>query len=305
MIIFIFLFLASYFSLKVWEYLARKIGIVGKDLHKISKPEIPEAGGIPIFLLFFLINYPYILKYPYLLSSFLGFLIGLTDDLLRPRGLPWKAKFLLSFIPVIVVLIPTFLANFGFSFLSILFFLILLVLGVGWTNAVNTLAGFNGVEICSILPILIYLAFCANSYEEKQILAKLIIILIPFLFENWCPAKIFPGDSFTYGAGALISAYFVTYLDFRGGIAFLLPYLLNGYPILFFLFYSFLGKKVKLEKHDWIIKGNGVICPTKKEKLLEFIAFLISKRRKACREDELAFGVFLIQMLILLILLAL
>ena len=36
------------FALRLWIKKARQIGLVGKDIHKINHPLIPESGGIPV-----------------------------------------------------------------------------------------------------------------------------------------------------------------------------------------------------------------------------------------------------------------
>ena len=41
-------FLAALFSIPIWIKRAKKIGLVGKDVHKISKDKIAEAGGVVV-----------------------------------------------------------------------------------------------------------------------------------------------------------------------------------------------------------------------------------------------------------------
>ena len=95
------------------------------------------------------------------------------------------------------------------------YFLIFMgLLAVFCTNAINILAGINGLECgqsyiiaCSILFFKLYEITFSNSIpSENQLFA--IIMIIPFIGtslglirHNWYPSKVFVGDTFCYFAG--------------------------------------------------------------------------------------------------------
>mgnify|MGYP001600444346 FL=1 len=45
-------FLVTLFTLPIWIRMAKKVGLVGKDIHKIDKREVAEAGGIVVLFAF-------------------------------------------------------------------------------------------------------------------------------------------------------------------------------------------------------------------------------------------------------------
>jgi UDP-N-acetylglucosamine--dolichyl-phosphate N-acetylglucosaminephosphotransferase len=91
--------------------------------------------------------------------------------------------------------------------LGIIYPLVIVPIGiVGASNVYNMVAGYNGLEAgmgVIILSTLGYFAF-VNDKQNAMILAICMVsALIAFLYFNWYPAKVFPGDTMTYTVGAL------------------------------------------------------------------------------------------------------
>jgi UDP-N-acetylglucosamine--dolichyl-phosphate N-acetylglucosaminephosphotransferase len=93
--------------------------------------------------------------------------------------------------------------------LQMLYPLLIVPLGViGATNGFNLLAGYNGLEAGMGLVFFATFGF-TGLYVGKLWIALIALIacasLFAFLLFNWFPAKVFPGNSFSYAIGALIS----------------------------------------------------------------------------------------------------
>lgn len=192
------------FALRLWIKKARQIGLVGKDIHKINHPLIPESGGIPVVFGFFvgtsLLPFDH-LFYSVLICSF----AGIVDDFLG-----WKKGLAAPFRIFIVFLgwFP-FIINFDLPLLpSVIIGLIVSC----QTLSFNFLAGYNGLESGQGIIILTGLSiiFLISGHKELLVIACIgIIPLSIFLGFNWYPARIFPGDSLTYFSGALIAGLLV------------------------------------------------------------------------------------------------
>lgn len=171
-----------------------------------------------------------------ILAATLGIMIitlfGMLDDLtalLRKRkiiggkinsekkvGFKQTTKFLL---PVFAA-VPLMVVNSGVSYINIPFFgnvdlgifysLIMVPLGIfGASNATNMLAGMNGLTagLGAILIASLGIFALLNGTAIAAAIAFIFVaVLIGFLKYNWCPAKIFPGDSLDYTIGAVAAS---------------------------------------------------------------------------------------------------
>lgn len=237
----------------------RAAGIVGRDRHKRGQPELPEMGGLAIaagfvagMLLaialetFFdrLLSVDLIILLAVLVTVLLTVLIGVLDDLL---GIGQLAKALMPFLaalPLVAVKAgQTSLAipllgsvNFG-----VFYALVLVPLGLtGAANAVNMLAGFNGVEVGMGLVAMGSLAVIAASTGASTSLVILLAgigALLATLYYNWYPAKALVGDVGTLSIGAIIAAAVIVGNFETAGVIVIIPYAVdllfkaaNGFP---------------------------------------------------------------------------
>jgi UDP-N-acetylglucosamine--dolichyl-phosphate N-acetylglucosaminephosphotransferase len=221
-------------------------GIVGRDMNKPDRPEVPEMGGLAIVAGFgagvlvalgaasFLGLLPEadpVLLLASLCTVLLAGLIGIVDDL---AGLRQGVKALL---PVIAAL-PLAAVRAGQTAMHIpligriefgfFYPLVLIPAGVtGAANAVNMLAGFNGLEAGMGLVAAASLAVIAGSLGEVTALVILLAAagaLAGVLIYNWYPARIFVGDVGTLSIGAVLAAACVVGNFEAAGAVVIIPY---------------------------------------------------------------------------------
>jgi UDP-N-acetylglucosamine--dolichyl-phosphate N-acetylglucosaminephosphotransferase len=231
LILFLSFFLTLFLE-KRWIISAKEANLIGKDMNKPEKPLIPRSGGLVVALVicFSLLLYIFFKTFSLLgipsknvIEAFAisatvltaGF-IGFVDDVLGwKEGLTQFQKVLLT-LPIAlpltvlnvdqsVILLP-FLGNVD---LGILYPLLIVPLGImGSTNGFNLLAGYNGVEASMSLVIFAVFGFTGLIVAKLWIALIAFVVcasLLAFLYFNWYPAKVFPGNSFTYSIGALIA----------------------------------------------------------------------------------------------------
>lgn len=227
----------------------KRAGIVGKNMNSEKQEEIPEMGGLIIaagfgagmFFAIFLRTFCNMFLSVSLVSMLAVFatisivaLIGIFDDLISMRQL-FKA-----FMPVFASL-PLMAIKEGYSFIRIpciglinfgIFYpLVLIPLAItGAANAVNMLAGFNGLEVgMGVVAIgsLSIIAYLIGETTSLIILMAILGALLAALCYNWYPAKILVGDVGTLSIGAVIAcAVIVGNYETAGGII-IIPYLID------------------------------------------------------------------------------
>lgn len=274
-LIFIISFAVSFISFPIIIPRLKRAGIVGKNMNSEKQEELPEMGGLVIaigfgagmILIIFLRTF-FDVFLTISLSSFLAVLstvlivtiIGVLDDLISIK------QSVKAFIPVFASL-PLVALKEGYSLMKIPFLgwidfgilypLVLIPIGItGATNAVNMLAGFNGLEVGMGIVAMSSLAIIA--YNQQIISALLILMaalgpLVASLFYNWYPAKVFIGDVGTLSIGAIIACTVILGNYETAGVILIIPYLVdfcikakNGFP----------------GKNWWGINKNGKLyCP--------------------------------------------
>ncbi len=225
-------FFLTLFLTKRWIISAKEAKLLGKDMNKHEKPFIARSGGLIVALVicsslllyiflktFSLLGIPsrnvieaFAISATILLAGFIGFI----DDVLGwKEGLSQIQKVILT-IPIAlpltvlnvdqtIILLP-FLGNVD---LQIFYPLVIVPLGViGSTNGFNLLAGYNGLEASMSLVIFAVFGFTGLIIGRLWIALIAFVVcasLLAFLYFNWYPARVFPGNSFTYSIGALIA----------------------------------------------------------------------------------------------------
>jgi len=231
-LVLLFSFVLTVFLTKRWIKSAKAAKLVGKDMNKHDYPSIPRSGGlvVAIVICFSLLIYIFLKTFSLLgtpsthivevfaisATVLLAGFIGFIDDVLGwKEGLTQLQKVLLT----VPIALPLTVINAGQSIiqlpilgnvdLGMLYPLLVVPLGViGATNGFNLLAGYNGLEASMGLVIFAVFGF-TGLYVGKLWIAFIAFIvyacLLAFLAFNWYPAKVFPGNSFTYAIGALIA----------------------------------------------------------------------------------------------------
>lgn len=223
-------FLITFLILPYWVKRAGYAKLVGKDMHKPDHPPVAELGGLCVVagfliaLLFFVATKVFIYNYQenllYLFATMTAILIatmiGFVDDILGWKiGLRARYKIALTFF----ISLPIAVINIGQSTMNIpvvgvvnfgIFYPLFLVpiAIIGASNGFNMIGGYNGLEarqgiiILLVLTIITYIS--GNTYLSLMG-SCMIAAILAFSFYNSYPAKVFPGDTFTYPVGALIA----------------------------------------------------------------------------------------------------
>ena len=241
-------FFLSLFFTPVWIKNAKRTGLTGRDMHKTSKEEIAEAGGVSVISGFVLGILIYISIrtfyfndndgttreiFALLISILMVSFIGLLDDILGWKiGLTKKTRlFFLIFasIPLIVINAgeSTMMGiNFG-----LLYPLLLIPLGiVGASTTFNFIAGYNGLETTQgilILSALTFITWKTGSSWLSIVCLVMVLSLIAFYIFNKYPSKVFPGNILTYSLGALIAIVAILGNIEKIAVFFFIPYIIE------------------------------------------------------------------------------
>ena len=193
--------------------LLARMGMTGVDLHKAEKTEVVEMAGIGIVLGILataaIVSVPLGIKAAWLVFAVVLVMaaIGAFDDVFEIRG---RTKFSLSLIgstavlcmnrpeasPILGDLIPSSLLG--------------LVMGLAVSvsaNAVNILAGFNGLEAgtTAIAALAVLGMSAVGSMPEGAFLScSLAGACLSFLYFNKYPSRAFPGDIGTLTMGGVL-----------------------------------------------------------------------------------------------------
>ena len=232
-------------------------GLHGKDCHRSSSESLAEGTGVAVGFLY-VVSLTIFVPFLFVdqttwsedhmedLSMFLSALLsinsmcflGFADNVLNLR---WRHKLILPTIaalPVLLVyyiqqgstyvLLPDFLRNFIFKSsptlavdFGYLYYVFLAMLSVFGTNAINILAGVNGLEVgqsivlcCGMIGNTL-IQMNRHSWNEWQFNNETVFalyILLPFLccsvalwMFNKYPARVFVGDTYCYLAGTCLA----------------------------------------------------------------------------------------------------
>lgn len=195
-------------------------GMVGKDMNKIDKPEIPEMGGIGVLIGFLIGFFALIVLKVFKLTpettaalfTIVGCaFVGMMDDVF---GLRQRVKGILPMIfalPFAVYIRGTFvyipfIGNIDLGIFS----RVILVFAIACAaNGMNMLEGFNGLGTglgIIMCVTLMFASFIQGKIDALFILFPLLGALSAFLCFNKYPAKIFPGDTMMLFTGAVIAS---------------------------------------------------------------------------------------------------
>ena len=187
--------------------------------------------------------------------------IGVLDDF---HGMRQRYKVLLCALSATPLVYAYWLESIvRFPFLRAVdigyFYILLIYLGVmGATNGTNMLAGFNGLEVSLGivgLSFLILISILIGRLEIIYVAIPMLGALFAFLYFNWYPAKIFPGDSGTLMIGAVLAVAAVIGKVEMIGVIIIIPHLID----------FFMKAKVKFQGRglfgDAKINSNGTLSP--------------------------------------------
>lgn len=304
---FIISFAISLFSLPILIKKLKAANILGIDVHKPNKPQIPEMGGFSIIFsvigslifavalnTFFGFEFNLIQILTFMLTFSIIALIGIFDDLFDLR------QSLKAFLPMVAAL-PLVAINFSSSTVMFIPFLGHIDFGIFYTifliplgitvasNLTNMLAGFNGLEVglgIIIFSTLSIISFSVGSIEASLISVSMLGALLVFFYFNKYPSKVFPGDIGTLSIGCAVACASI-FGNFESFGALLLSLhivdffikLLNGFP-----------------KSFGELKEDGKLYPP--ENKIKSLVHLIMKVFNGIKELDLVLILYLAQFLV-------
>jgi UDP-N-acetylglucosamine--dolichyl-phosphate N-acetylglucosaminephosphotransferase len=270
----------------------KSAGVSGIDVHKVDKPQISEMGGFAIYAGFatslivatFLgISIELILIS--LLVVTLSAMVGALDDIMHLGALEKPLLGYFAGIPLILtaghdpyLLIPLV----GTLWLGLVWIPILPFAVTAGANAVNTFAGFNGMEIgCGVI-----LTFCliivggvmlspTGNVAGLIILAALLGALVGFFPFNRYPARVFTGDIGTLCIGSAIAVGAIALKIEVFAVIAALPYIINYAMVLLSV-----GKVT--ESHLFTatqVTDDGYLIPSKSYSVRKNLSDYILSRR--------------------------
>lgn len=199
-------FLVTFISMPRLIKKLKDAEIVGKDIHKPSRPLVAEMGGIGILFGFIIGIFLGIYFYPNLqfqliitlLVILLVGIVGMVDDLVMLSSKEKLILLWLAGLPLIWIAPP----NVG------LIYMLLIPIAVSIAaNLTNMLAGLNGIESglgAIAMTSLSIACIIMGKYDVAVISMCMLGALLAFLYYNRHPSNVFPGDVGTLIIGATI-----------------------------------------------------------------------------------------------------
>ena len=202
-------------------------GIVGNDVHKLSRPTVPEMCGaaVPITLIVFGVIYAFIggsgwiPVIAYSLVVGLAAIVGAVDDRLKLRGIFKPLLTLFCGLPLLVMgfAFPGQIYNptlrvplFGSYRLPVIYPLTILVAVSVTSNTVNMLDPLNGSMAGGIAVVacglLIGSLLTGATSTTIFLYASLLFALLGFLYYNRFPSRAFSGNVGQLSIGASLGA---------------------------------------------------------------------------------------------------
>ncbi|MBI5226938.1 hypothetical protein HY994_06950 [Candidatus Micrarchaeota archaeon] len=293
----------TFFALPLFIQSAMRKGIVGNDVNKTNRPKVANLGGIILYFGFAFAILASILaltfgnkEFPLFTALLAGLcsisivaIIGLYDDTFRiSTGLKIILP-ALGALPLIAITAgdtALSLPLIGAMDFGVFYTFLLIPLGLtGAANAVNMIAGYNGLEagigaICS--AVLLVIAYSAGATASAVILAAMLGACLAFLKYNWYPAKVFPADIGTLIIGATIAVAVILGNMEKYGIILLLP---AFYELLATLYYGLKKVRRRAACHNPGIHADGSIRPPPGAEKYTLGYYILSK--KPMREPAL------------------
>ncbi|MFW9925577.1 MAG: hypothetical protein ACFFDM_02300 [Candidatus Thorarchaeota archaeon] len=252
----------------------REKGMVGIDVHKPEKPEVPKGGGF--IVLFAIVSGLLVVMgiatfqaqtdireglLAALVSILMAGIIGLLDDTFDFKNRTKVVLPLVASIPMIVLSIGTptmtipFIGTFNFGIFYALLIVPLMMTFI--VDSTNMYGGMNGLEAglsaINASAIVLYVIFgpiisgqemTTALVDSGTVAASLLGASIGFLFFNRYPAKVLPGDVGRLPLGAAVASALILGNMDRLAIIMYTPFLIN---FLLYLAYRYYVKRKNIE----------------------------------------------------------
>jgi len=313
-IIFIIGFIITYLIIPFLIKFMKRKQFIGYDIHKASKPEVAESGGVSIVFGFSMVSIFLMIFFPVFFNEILIFcltvilsgIIGFIDDRIRLRS-RYKILFtiftgaliffanLIGFIDIQSPVIP-FLGKLR---LTVIYPILAPIIVAVFANTVNMLEGYNGEGSGSCLIALIFLFICGllwNSAEAIIFTIGAISVIIPFFLFNKYPAKIFPGDVGTLAMGSIL-ACIALFASLEAAVfCALLIHIFNSFYVLYSVKGFLESSDILEKKSDVVLLENDLIkASDHKEAALTLPRLILA--RGALKENRLVINIYIISLI--------
>ncbi len=232
-------FLVAYFLAPVAIRKLKGAGMVGRDRHKPDRPEVAEMGGVIVFAGFMAGAFAMLMlgsltdrQDSLILATLIlgsgAAMTGILDDFIALRQ-RFKAFLPLAFAAPLALFVEDSVIRFplvGPVDFGLAYALVIVPLAIACAaNSYNMLEGFNGLG--AGMGLIMAVAISVLAWQGGDLTGLVITIplgaaLFAFLFYNWYPAQVFPGDTMTLFVGAMLaSAGILSKVEFATGVLFL------------------------------------------------------------------------------------
>jgi len=242
-ITFIVTFIVTFAATPIVAREMKKRGITGEDIHKLSKPPVPEMCGLAVIVGMVIGVVVYSLISPAAVREVIAFIgtvliagsIGVVDDL-HPLGARTKPLLTaLACIPILVL--GTYVPYVEIPLVGVVRFTIvypvLIPIALAVTsNSINMMDVMNGampgtVAIISltVMGVLLW----AGRTEAATLAGVLLAAMLAFYYFNRFPSKVFSGDTGSLSVGAALGAIAIMGRIEAVAIVALIPQIMNSF----------------------------------------------------------------------------
>jgi len=236
-------FIVTFAATPIVAKAMRARGITGKDVHKLTKNEVPEMCGLAVIIGLVVGVLACIVVFPSAIRTMIAFIgtvliagaIGVTDDI-RPLGARSKPVLTaLASIPIIAlgayVPFPE-IPLFGIARLTVVYPLLIPVAIAVTSNSINMMDVMNGAMPGTVAIIAItvtgILLFSGNA-QIGSLAAILFAAMLAFYYFNRFPSKAFSGDTGSLSVGAAVGALAILGRLEAVLLVALIPHIMNAF----------------------------------------------------------------------------
>ena len=261
-------FLVIFSAAIVFNHFFLKVGGIGILVNDNNKPvsrTVMSGGGVGIVII--VASFYMFLDNPLSLSlagvTIVAFLIGLYDDFKPIRV--WTKVPLMLIPPLIIAIISLFhplwkhTEIFGIEFGILYWILLLPIIYMGFSNAANIIAGYDGLEggvYLLILFVYIIIGYLSNNAAVLWLSVPLFLSILSFEFYNIPPSKLVMGNAGSFSIGGLLGI-----IPLIGHFEVILPIVFMPHLIEFFFKVKYKGETSVfgvVDKNGIIHNKNGI-----------------------------------------------
>jgi UDP-N-acetylglucosamine--dolichyl-phosphate N-acetylglucosaminephosphotransferase len=241
--IFAVTFVVTFVTTPIVAEAMKRRGITGKDVHKLSKREVPEMCGLAIIVGLVIGTVAYSVAFPAAVreaAAFIGTVlvagtIGIVDDV-RPLGARIKPLLTaVASIPILVlgtyVPIPN-IPLVGPIRLTIVYPLLIPIAIAVTSNSNNMMDVMNGAMPGTVAIIAVTttgILLWSGNLQTASLAAALLAAMLAFYYFNRFPSKVFSGDTGSLSVGAALGALAILGRIEAVMVVALIPHIMNSF----------------------------------------------------------------------------